>query len=113
MDKILKANDLRPAFPTHPGEILKDEIESRGLSQRILARRMGIAYSALNEILNAHRPLTEKTALLFEAALDVDADALMRLQLKFNMRLARNNQVIKKRIETMRQLSVPAVPARG
>lgn len=55
------ANNLTPAFPTHPGEIVKDEVESRGISQRKLAEQVGIAYSALNEILNGRRPITEKT----------------------------------------------------
>ena len=77
--------------PTHPGEILKDEIESRGISQRKLASEMGIGYSVLNEILNARRPMTEKTALLFEAALGIDADPLMRLQVKYNMQTARKD----------------------
>lgn len=40
---------------------------------------MGLAYSTLIKILNARRPQTEKTALLFEAALGVDAEPLMRL----------------------------------
>ena len=82
INKRMCANRLTPAYPTHPGEILKDEIECRGISQRKLATQMGMQYSVLNEILNAHRPLTEKTALLFEAALNVDAETLMRLQLK-------------------------------
>lgn len=72
------ANNITPAYPTHPGEVLKDEIEFRGISQRQLAKDMGIAYSALNEILNARRPVTEKTALLFEAALGVNAEPLLR-----------------------------------
>ena len=41
----------------------------RGISQRQLEDEMGMTYSALNKILNARRPVTEKTALLFEAAL--------------------------------------------
>ena len=41
------------AFPTHPGEVLKAEIEERGISQRKLAENMGLAYSVVNEILNA------------------------------------------------------------
>ena len=65
------------AFPTHPGEVLKDEIMERGISQRQLADRMGLTYSVVNEILNGHRPLTAKTALMFEAVLDVPADSLM------------------------------------
>ena len=88
------------AYPTHPGEVLKDEIEERGISQRQLAKNMGVAYSVINEILNGHRPLTAKTALMFEAALDVPADSLMYLQTKYNMQTARKdtslNDILKK-----------------
>ena len=42
------ANNLTPAYSTHPGEIVKDEVEYRGISQRQLAKQMGIASSALN-----------------------------------------------------------------
>ena len=79
------------AYPTHPGEVLKDEIEERGISQRQLAKNMGVAYSVINEILNGHRPLTAKTALMFEAALDVPADSLIYLQTKYNMQTARKD----------------------
>jgi hypothetical protein len=27
------ANNIEPAYPTHPGEVLKDEIKYRGISQ--------------------------------------------------------------------------------
>ena len=83
--KEMRANDMTPAFPTHPGDVLKDEIEYRGISQRQLAEEMGIAYSALNEILNARRPVTEKTALLFEAALGVNAEPLLKMQMRYNL----------------------------
>ena len=79
------------AFPTHPGEVLKDEIEERGITQRQLADSMGLTYSVVNEILNGRRPLTAKTALMFEAALDVPADSLMYLQTKYNMQTARKD----------------------
>lgn len=83
--KEMRANDMTPAFPTHPGDVLKNEIEYRGISQRQLAEEMGIAYSALNEILNARRPVTEKTALLFEAALGVNAEPLLKMQMRYNL----------------------------
>ena len=35
--------------------------------------------------MNSHCPLSEKTALLFEAALGIDSELLMRLQAKYNM----------------------------
>ena len=39
------ANNLEPFEPTHPGELLKDEIECRHISQRQLATDMGISYT--------------------------------------------------------------------
>lgn len=99
------ANQLKPAYPTHPGEILKEEIEYRGISQRKLAEQMGMQYSVLNEILNAHRPLTEKTALLFEAALGIEAEPLMRLQLKYNMQNARKDQSFMEKLAQVRKIA--------
>lgn len=89
---IVMSNLGYGAYPTHPGEVLKDEIESRGISQRQLADSMGLTYSVVNEILNGRRSLTAKTALMFEAALDVPADSLMYLQMKYNMQTARNDK---------------------
>lgn len=37
VDPKMIANNLEPYHPTHPGEILKEEIEYRGISQRKLA----------------------------------------------------------------------------
>jgi len=94
-DEIKEEHDMGNlgygAFPTHPGEVLKDEIMERDISQRQLADSMGLTYSVVNEILNGHRPLTAKTALMFEAVLDVPADSLMYLQTKYNMQTARKD----------------------
>ena len=105
INKRMCANRLTPAYPTHPGEILKDEIECRGISQRKLATQMGMQYSVLNEILNAHRPLTEKTALLFEAALNVDAETLMRLQLIYNMLTTRKDKSFMEKLAQVRKIA--------
>ena len=89
------------AYATHPGEVLKAEIEERGISQRKLAESMGLTYSVVNEILNGHRPLTAKTALMFEAALDVPADSLMYLQTKYNLQTARTDSAL---LSTLKQI---------
>ncbi len=93
------------AFPTHPGEVLKDEIEERGITQRQLAESMGLTYSVVNEILNGKRPLTAKTALMFEAALDVPADSLMYLQTKYNMQTARADSSLLNLLKNIRQVA--------
>jgi addiction module HigA family antidote len=98
--------NLRYGFkPTHPGEVLKDEIEYRGISQSKLAAQMGMSYKVLNDILNERRSLTTTTALLFEAAMDVPADSLMRLQLKYNMQVASKDTTLAKRLAEVRKLA--------
>lgn len=91
--------------PTHPGEVLKDEIEYRKVSQRKLAEQMGISYKALNDLLNGRRTLTTTTAMMFEAALDIPADSLMRLQLKYNMQQAINDPSLTERLKQIRKFA--------
>ncbi|MDR1153107.1 MAG: HigA family addiction module antidote protein [Bacteroidales bacterium] len=80
------------ARPVHPGEILKEEIEYRGISQGKLAAQMGMPYKELNHILNERRPLTPTTALLFEAALGIPADMLIGLQTDYNMHILKQDK---------------------
>lgn len=100
---MMIANNLTPAYPTHPGEVLKDEIEYRKISQRKLAENMGISYKILNDILNCRRPVTTQTAMLFEAALNVPSDSLMRLQLKYNMQQAAADPSFMERLKQVRK----------
>lgn len=89
--------------PTHPGEVLKDEIEYRKISQRKLAEQMGMSYKTLNDLLNGRRMLTVSTAMMFEAALDVPADSLMRLQLKYNMQQTASDKSFMERLNQIRK----------
>lgn len=68
-------------YPSHPGEVIKDELEERGISQRKFADSIGIGYSVLNEILNGRRSISTASALMFEAALDIPADSLLKMQI--------------------------------
>ncbi len=101
----MSANDMTSFYPTHPGSILKDEIEYRGIPQCKLAKEMGIAPTALNEILNCRRPLTEKTALLFEAALGVNAEPLLSLQMEYNLRQMRKDTSFVKRLSKIKKVA--------
>lgn len=88
---------------THPGEVLKDEIEYRKISQRQLASEIGMPYKALNDLLNGRRSLSTTTAMLMEAALGIPADSLMRLQMKYNMAIAKNDTPFMARLEQIRK----------
>ncbi len=103
VDPRMIANNLTPYEPTHPGEVLKEEIEYRGLSQRKLAAQMGVSYSVLNEILNCKRPVTTEYALLFEAALGIDAGLFIRMQARYNIQTIRQNKSWMERLAKIRQ----------
>lgn len=91
--------------PIHPGELLKEELEYRNLSQVRLAEQTGISYKILNDILNCRRPLTTNTALVFEAALGISAGLLMRMQLDYNMQTAKQDKTFAKRLENIRKFA--------
>lgn len=74
------ANNIVPFQPTHPGDILREELESRGITQTKLANEIGVKVSLLNELINGKRDFTIKYAMMIEAALGIDSDFWMNLQ---------------------------------
>ncbi len=101
MTTIKKSN---PYYPVHPGEILKEEIEYRKISQKELSRQMGISYTMLNEILNCKRPVTATIGLLFEAALGINAETIVNMQTRYNMQIARKDKKLLARFEEIRRI---------
>ena len=78
--------------PIHPGEIVKEELESRHISQKHFAEVTGISYTMLNDILNGKRPVSTDFALLLEAALGISAEMLIRMQTRYNLQVARSKK---------------------
>lgn len=94
-----------PYEPSHPGEMLKEEVEYRGISQKQLSEKMGISYTMLNEILNKKRPVTETLALYFEAALGIEAEMLINMQTRYSMQMARKNRKLMLRFNQIRKVA--------
>lgn len=78
------ANNIVPSLPTHPGEILREEIECRGITQTKLAEEIGVKVSLLNELINGKRDFTIEYALMLETALGIDADFWINMQTNYN-----------------------------
>ncbi len=57
------AEMLRPARPTAPGQIIKQEIEARGWSQKDLAAILGRPEQMVSEVVNGIKQITPETAL--------------------------------------------------
>jgi len=105
VDPQMIANNLKPSQPTHPGEVLKDELEFRGVTQRGLARQLGVSYSALNEVLNGKRALNTELAMLLAAALDIDAAPLLAMQNEYDMLMAERDESFMTRLRNIRRVA--------
>ena len=105
IDDNMIANNLTPFEATHPGEVIKDELEYRGISQRKLAETTGIAYSVLNEVLNGKRALATEYALLIGKAIDIDAEFLIRMQADYDMQTAKRNPKLILRLNNIRKIA--------
>ncbi|MFR9668994.1 MAG: HigA family addiction module antitoxin [Rikenellaceae bacterium] len=90
--------------PVHPGEIFKEELQARGISQKKIAEMTQVSYTMLNEILNGKRQLSAEVALVFEAALGISADMLIGIQTRYNLQVARDNSSYKRRLDSIRKV---------
>ena len=97
------ANDLEPFHATHPGEILRDELEYRELTQRELSERTGIAYSQLKDIVDCKRDISMEAAMLIGAALDINPETLLNMQLRYNVHTVRRNPSFMERLSSIRR----------
>jgi len=78
--------------PTHPGEMLFEEfVKPLGLTQTELARRLGVSYPRLNEIIKGRRSVTPDTALRLSHVLGMSADFWLGLQQDWDLWHAMNS----------------------
>ena len=80
-------------------------MECRGIKQKDFAKKFGLSYSALNEILNAKRPISTEFALFLEAALDINADLLVRMQTDYDLQMARKNDTLLEKLNRIKNIA--------
>lgn len=85
-EKALERNakDLIPFVATHPGSILKEELEARGITQKEFAKRIGILPPNLNDVLHGRRNVTKQLAMKLEEALGIPIQSWINLQSRYN-----------------------------
>ena len=105
IDSNMIANNLTPYDPTHPGEILREEIEYRGIKQTKLAEDLGMKVSLLNELINGKRDFTIEYALMLEAALGIDADFWINLQNDYSKAKARHDSSFMAKLANIRRVA--------
>ncbi len=102
-NRIYSPDELIPSQPIHPGEMLKDELEAREMSQRKFAAIIDCSSSVLNEILNGKRPINTEYALKIEAATGIKAHIWMNLQSAYNLQKAKSDNKLSSVLERIRR----------
>ncbi|MGR3219722.1 MAG: HigA family addiction module antitoxin [Candidatus Anammoxibacter sp.] len=81
-------NDIlnyKPDYAIHPGEILEEALEVRGLSQSDFAKQTGLSVKQINLILNGKAPVTPESAIKFERIIGTKASVWINLHSAFQL----------------------------
>jgi addiction module HigA family antidote len=78
-------NRITPFIATHPGEMIKDELKERNMTQKQLSELTGIKPSVLSETINGKRSVSLSVAMALEKAMGIPAEVWMNLQTQFDI----------------------------
>src|SRR3989442_1452230 len=82
-------NEYRPDYVSPPGETLTETLETTGMSQAELAKRMGRPVKTINEIIQGKAAITAETALQLEQVLNIPASFWLKREQQYRESLAR------------------------
>lgn len=77
--------------PPHPGGLIRENIEALGLSVAEAAEGLGVSRQQLYRVVKGQHGVTPEMALRLEKAFGGSADFWLRLQMSFDLALARGN----------------------
>jgi len=83
-------NHLIPAIATHPGEVLNEELDARGMTQKDLAEKMGRSPQIVNMIINGRKGISAETAVDLEKAFpEIPAEFWLNMDSAYRLDLVR------------------------
>jgi len=101
-----KMKEIIPFEATHPGSLLKDELDIRDIKQKDFALEIDVLPSFLNEIIRGKRPITADFAILLEKTLEIPADYWMNFQSQYELDKARIKEKNIKRLKSIELWSI-------
>ena len=102
MRKRLDTNHI-PLVAMHPGELLRNEIKERGLTQTELSEKLGISQPFLNGLLKEKKKISIELAIKLEEILNIEAEFWAKMQRLFDKVEIRNKTEI-----SLKMLNIPA-----
>ena len=88
--------------PVHPGEILREELDTLGMSANALAKALGVPVNRITMILNGQRGISADTALRLARYFGTTPQLWLNLQKTWELRRAE--------VETGRQIAERVTP---
>ncbi len=74
--------------PVHPGEVLREELETLDLSANALSKALGVPVNRITAILNGQRGITADTALRLARYFGTTPQVWLNLQQTYDLRRA-------------------------
>jgi HTH-type transcriptional regulator/antitoxin HigA len=91
-------NQFSPDYVIHPGEILEETLQARGISNMELAARCEVTPKHISSIINGKAPITPETAIMLERILDVKASLWLKIDADYKLFAQREKE--KKELDT-------------
>ncbi|NVO17605.1 MAG: HigA family addiction module antidote protein [Rhodoplanes sp.] len=86
--------------PPHPGRLVKDQIETLGLSVAEAAAGLGVTRQQLYKVINGESAVSPEMAVRLEQAIGSSAEAWLRLQAAHDLaRVRQQGTITIKRLE--------------
>ena len=87
----------------HPGELLREILEERGISQAEFSRMIGVSPMRISHIVKGTRPVTAEMALLFGRAFAQSPQYWLNLQAAYDLKLA--ERAMRSRLKAVSELA--------
>ncbi len=89
--KVIGKNgkEIENEIALHPGELLGEELEARGIQQKEFAELLGMRPPHLNELIKGKRHISAILAIKLENELGISAAFWLRLQVDYDLKIAR------------------------
>lgn len=87
------AKDIIPAHATHPGSVLKSELQARGIKQKDFAKAIGMPAPNLSELIKGKRHVSEAIAMKLEEALGIPFQTWINLQSRYHYVAKRREEI--------------------
>ncbi len=104
-----------PDYAVAPGEVLREHLQVRGISQAEFARRCGRSPKLISEIVAGTAPVLPDTALQFEKVLGLDATVWLALEQDYRLHRAKADERAEyaRRGEWLKEFPVQELVQRG